>query len=319
MKRNRYAKKRQYSKRRKHSRYPYIIGISIILIAFVVGRQWSASDADVRSSVVGITGAMELCLTTSTDTIVVERYAIAQQGVWAERHWWWPSCRGRVLTPQFTDYTLQHAENDGLTNEDWTAWLDVYAKSTDAAIAQKEIEQKEQAYYLRSHGVQDEGYTRIAEYAQQTNMQLDSLRQSKKQHQAFGTPKKARLMSRYKLNVNWWDEDGQRHTAPCRTLVTEPTTQPKTMMVQTVEGKKPSGVYSVRHQYWGDVRPKEVATANLVASDSALMHRVLVAKGKMATDSTLSLPTLFTSQGAAVFTTDGKFVGLATLRRLLIK
>ncbi len=291
-------------------KYIPLIIIPIFFIVYLSVRQRPASDADVRAAVVAVNGRMELCLATDTDTIVVETRAIDQQGVWVERHWWWPSQGGRVLTVQLTDTTAQYAEKATADSKDWTAWLQAVQSSLDNVAEQKAEERRELEYYLRSHGVQDEGYTRIAEYAYQTDSLVDSLKRMKARYAAFGLPGQARWVCRYGVAVTWWDEDGQRQTTPCAPLVTAPATQPATMILQTALHKRPKGAYGVRHQYWGKDNPDVVYTATVVPADSTLPRRVLVAKGKRTKDGKLSIPEIFARKGAAMFSGGGKFLGV---------
>ncbi len=291
-------------------KYIPLIIIPLFFIVYLSVRQWPAGDANVRASAVAVSGRMEFCLATDTDTLVVEERPIDQQGVWVERHWWWPSCGGRVLTAQLTDSTAQYAEKATAGREDWTAWLQAVQSSLDSVAEQKAEERKELEYYLRCHGVQDEGYTRIAEYAHLTDSLVDSLKRMKARYAAFGLPKKARWVCRYNVAVTWWDKDGQRQTASCAPQVTAPATQPSTMILQTALRKRPKGVYGVRHQYWGKDNPEVVYTATIVPKDSTLPRHVLVAKGKRTKDGKLSVPKIFARQGAAMFSGNGKYLGI---------
>lgn len=52
------------------------------------------------------------------------------------------------------------------------------AEGTDSLgrlLERKQVERKELIYYLRSHGVIDEGYTQIATYANAQRIETDSL------------------------------------------------------------------------------------------------------------------------------------------------
>ncbi len=289
-------------------------GLLAVVLLFLSVRQWPADDADLRSSVVMVTGHVQFFLRSDSDTLVVAHQPVSQQGVWVERHWWWPSQGGRVLTSGVCSGL--GAQADSLSSGDWAGWLKAVTEKLQADIERREAAQKELRYYLNCHGVQDEGYTRIAEFALQNDTLTDSLRREKKLYEAFGTPKNVQLMSRYELSLKWWDEEGTLQTAACEPISVAAVEQPWPMLVRTVLGKKPDGVYSVRHQLWGGA-PEEVFTTTIIPSDSTLAHRVAVAQGGVTTDGKVALPSLFLPEGAAVFSKRGKFEGIVSQGKII--
>ncbi len=291
-------------------------GLLVLVLLLLSVRQWPADDGDLRSSVVMVTGRVQFSLCSDSDTLVVARRSVSQQGVWVERHWWWPSQGGRVITSRVGSGLVRQAENDSLGNGDWAAWLKTMTEKLQADIERREAAQKELHYYLSCHGVQDEGYTRIAEFAHQNDTLTDSLRNVKKLYEAFGAPKNVRLMSRYELSLMWWDEEGTLQTAACDPISVAAVDQPRTMLVRTVLGKKPDGIYSVRHQLWGD-EPDEVFTTTIIPSDSTLAHRVAVAQGRVTTEGKVALPSLFLPEGSAVFSKKGKFEGIVSQGKII--
>ena len=87
--------------RQKFFRYRFFILPCLLLafaLAWLIVRAFPASENDIRRSSCYVNGRSELCLFAHGDTLVLASDSVQIQGVWINRHWWWPSCDGRVLT-----------------------------------------------------------------------------------------------------------------------------------------------------------------------------------------------------------------------------
>ena len=87
--------------RQKFFRYRFFILPCLLLafaLAWLIVRAFPASENDIRRSSCYVNGRSELCLFAHGDTLVLASDSVHIQGVWINRHWWWPSCDGRVLT-----------------------------------------------------------------------------------------------------------------------------------------------------------------------------------------------------------------------------
>ena len=67
-------------------------------LAWLVLRAFPVSEVELRRSACLIDGRVCVCLVSGKDTVELMADSVHQEGVWINRHWWWPSCDGRVLT-----------------------------------------------------------------------------------------------------------------------------------------------------------------------------------------------------------------------------
>lgn len=135
----------------KFTRHKLIV-IGILLLAvglmWLIVRSLPATEEDLRRSTCFVEGKSYLCLASGKDTVVLKADNIRQQGVWINRHWWWPSCDGRVLT---IDNGINPIHRNHLENPDTLKKL--VAEGTDSLgrlLERKQVERKELIYYLRS-------------------------------------------------------------------------------------------------------------------------------------------------------------------------
>lgn len=295
-----------------------IIVISILCVlcffAWLIVRAMPATEDDIRRSSCFVKGQSYLCLVANKDTVVLHSDSINQQGVWINRHWWWPSCDGRVLTISFNRDTtsipeaIRHLKlNDADTVRKYIA---IGADSLYRLLGRKEIERKELEYYLRSHGVIDEGYTQIANYAQGQLKETKSLRiraeKLRKMLKADSLSKGKvafRLVRKNIYKVSWYDNGDSLETVSCDPLITSVSDNGKPMIVHTHRSIKPWGVYAVRNVPWGAARHRKIITVTLGGAPILTTGRYDRGKGH-------DLPSLFAVNGSPVFTQHGRFIGI---------
>lgn len=293
-------------------RHKVALGIAASLVAMAAVPMAStlpASADDIRRSACIVQGQVQLCLINGTDTIVLHTDSISQQGVWVNRYWWWPSCGGKVLTIAQGNAPTHHANwDDSLHLGPQLAEL---TDSISRLLARKTMEHKELEYYLRSHGVQDEGYTKIAHYAEQQTHETDSLKAVHRMLKAIRLDKQARMARRFMLQVAWFDADGQRQQSTCEPLWVDMGHRGHPIVVQTDRSTAPWGAYAVGRMPWTSVATGQVYAACVAAQDTALAHRTLLVTGSVRADGRHDLPTLFAPDGSPMFNRHGRFVGLA--------
>lgn len=284
-------------------------------VAWLIVRASPATETDIRRSACLVEGRGSLCLVADGDTVVLRSDTVRQQGVWINRHWWWPSCDGRVLT---MNRGVVPVQVKGLSNPDSLRHL--FAVGTDSLgrlLKRKDTERKELQYYLRSHGVIDEGYTQIAAYANAQAKETDSLSRLYtkltewgKKHDKKG--KQWLLLRRYDCRVSWYGRNDSLRTVACLPVCTSLTNDGEPMIIHTLRSTKPWDAYAVRNVPWGAARHRKVVTVTLLA------HEGHVAKGKQTILATgdydrhrgHDLPRLFAADGSPVFTLHGRFIGI---------
>ncbi|MBM6994002.1 MAG: hypothetical protein I3J02_12210 [Prevotella sp.] len=306
MNRHSIARLTQRVRRRKILFILCLLGATLLLM--LLSRLLPPTETEMRRSACMIEGHTQLCLIAGRDTIVLHSDSVNQQGVWINRHWWWPSCDGRVLTVEQGCNAIHHSKTTEV--KQLAHLLVTFTDSIGRLVNRKDVEKKELEYYLRSHGVQDEGYTRIAQYADLQTKETDSLKRIYDRLTAFKTKANLKLAQRYLLRVAWFNNDGQLEQAQCLPLVSEANHQGRPMIVHTLRSIKPWGAYAVRNLIWGGADHKEIVTVTLVPQDTITPHHALLATGLYIRGGKHNIPKLFARDGSPVFTRHGQFIGI---------
>ncbi len=288
--------------------------LAIVFVSMLLVRMMPPSETEIRRSACLVEGRSELCMASGADTIVLRADSVNQQGVWINKHWWWPSCDGRVLTiaqgirPQMKGRTFSESNLPAL--------LQAVTDSMGRLVERKDVERKELEYYLRSHGVQDEGYTRIAHYSDLQKIETDSLKQVYKLWKAFKPSAHMKLVHRYRLRVLWFNNDDQLEQTACLPLVSDLSRQGEPIIVHTMKSMKPWGAYAVRKLIWGGSDHKQVMSVTLVPQDSTAAHHALLTTGIYTRGRQHNIPALFARDGSPVFTKYGQFIGIISQKEV---
>ena len=295
----------------KFTRHKLIV-IGILLLAvglmWLIVRSLPATEEDLRRSTCFVEGKSYLCLASGKDTVVLKADNIRQQGVWINRHWWWPSCDGRVLT---IDNGINPIHRNHLENPDTLKKL--VAEGTDSLgrlLERKQVERKELIYYLRSHGVIDEGYTQIATYANAQRIETDSLASRYRKLTAMKSIKSLRLFRKGVYQVSWYDNGGKLKHVSCKPIFTPLDNTGQPIILHTQRSLKPWGVYAVRNVPWGVARHKKIIVVALSATNKLTDHHAILITGDYERGHNHDVPSLFAVDGSPVFSPHGRFLGI---------
>lgn len=297
--------------RQKIYRYRFLL-IPLTLLLFVLAwlmvRAFPASDSDIRRSTCFVDGQSALCLCSHGDTIVLASDSVHGQGVWINRHWWWPSCDGRVLTIEQGHDPMAHrhlADGDSIRR-----LIEQQTDSLGHLLNRKVTERQELLYYLRSHGIIDEGYTQIAAYASRQSRETDSLKKIYDRLKAFHYTTGTRLFRKGTYHVSWYSAKGVLRRLGCQPVYTPLGHLGQPVILHTFRSIKPWGVYAVRNVPWGVSHHKKVITVTLSPDDKSQDHHAVLACGRYENHGEHNLPELFAVDGSPVFTLHGRFIGL---------
>lgn len=304
-------------------RHWLLLVITIVLLT-VVGwscwNVWPFDRTDMLRSSCTIDGEALLYLRTGKDSVLLSRTPTHRQGVWANRHWWAPSCSGRLLTsvpviPFFRRYgwpVSQQALREGIEDA---------ADSLQDVLHRREIESKELAYYLRTHGVQDEGYDRIAQYSIEQKRMVDALR--KLVHALNAIPAKAPLnlfVVEHDTAV-CRDGDGQVMRMPCEPLAWsghfDRSTRERvsagngSVWLRTADHATPSGACAVSLFPWTLRNNERKALTVVILPKDTLLVDNWLQHGR------LSQPRMFAPDGASVFTKRGYCLGVSVKKEIV--
>lgn len=292
----------------RHWRLACAITLPTATLLWIGVRALPASEANMRASACLVDGQSKLCVVVGSDTIAVTTDEVHGQGVWINQHWWWPSCSGRVLTTQQGNDRTDHGA--WLIADSLPHLIAAQADTLGTLLQRKGTERKELQYYLRCHGVQDEGYQRIATYATQQARETDSLAliyKALKAHQPF---KKARLVRVGHYSVAWYDGDGVLQRAQCEPVITPIGQLGNPIILQTADHSKPWAAYAVRHTPLTFTLSHKIFTVKVSAEDT--IHHALIVRGTYSAGRRHDFPWLFAPDGSPVFTSHGKFIGVVS-------
>ena len=282
------------------------MSVAVGVVALWLASRWlPASDAAMRRSACAVEGRVSLCLVVGADTLTLRSDSVAQQGVWVDDRWWWPGCSGRLLTVSRGGMARDTAR---LAH----APLDVLAEridSVDALLGRKETERKELAYYLRTHGVIDEGYDRIAAYAEAQLGETDSLARLAARLRAWRDRNAAKarrgcaIARKHEYVVKWRDERDSLLTARAEPLVLPAEACGRAVVARARVTGKPRGACAVSLLPW---------TWRCRGDELALVVPSMLVAGACDSLGLHDLPSLFAADGTPLFTAHGRFVGVVS-------
>ena len=232
----------------------------------------------------------------------VHRYWTA--GCWVNEWPLLPSCHGRVAT-------VMHRRQGTLPKE----MTDVGEQCRDYMNAELKTlrgQTAELKYYLRVHGVQDEGYQRIAAIAQRVEADYDECRKMKRLLDSVGTRARFSAVCRHSYTVAWRDTTGHVQRTPCRVAAADKAQ--RTLLLQTTDGTTPSGVSTVALLPWnmqggGEIRITGYGGLGVQGLECDTVTVSIVA-GRISARNKHDIPDILASDGSATYTVRGLFVGL---------
>lgn len=297
------------SKNKTHRLWLSVAAVMLLAAcSWLTVRLLPASADNMRHATCFVDGHAQLCLVTGTDTLVLRADSVHQQGVWINKHWWWPSCDGRVLT--LCPTTRLALPADSMAHATPTKLVALLTDSLGRLLQRKQTEEKEQRYYLRSHGVQDEGYTRIATYATaqaKATALLDSTYHALKGLKITPQTRVVRI-GRYRLS--WYDDDNHLNVVSCKPFVYNANQQGHPVILYAANDKKPWKAYAVRNVPWGIEASNNILLATIAPTDTVAPARVLLVPGRYARNGRHDVPRLLARNGTPMFTAGGRFAGI---------
>lgn len=284
-----------------------VLAVALLPVAALLwlgSRLLPSSEADMRRAVCLVDGVAQLCVVMDSDTTVVWTDSVHTEGVWVADSWWRPGTGRSILTVQPCNPFIQRLAADSVP-----ALIATQTDSLQRLLQRKEIERKELAYYLRCHGVQDDGYQHIAEYAERQFVELDSLQHIYNALNTLASRQHAQLVQRSRCSASWTDAAGRLQHVACRPTVTPVAPADPLLTLHPISDSRTVGAHVVRSLPWAaHLLPSSIIAVKAVGNDTTLLTLLVPAT---ASDSTHhDLPHLFAADGSPVFSSRGWFVGV---------
>lgn len=227
-------------------------------------------------------------------------------GCWMNRWPGFPSCRGRIVTALGNQPTMPNADARTL--------LQRTVQHLKTTIKSAKTEDEEINYYLRSHGVQDEGYQLIAATSVDGKALLAKMKATADTADSLLALKtKLKIVRRVRYEAFYRDGDSAKvRSVEC--LMMAQSRDRKLALLQTTDGKTPADVKTQYLLPWDTTNHTlfAVGFGGLgVGLSSASDATPTIVKGRR-TGNQHNFPRVLVSDGCPLFTPRGLFAGIAT-------
>lgn len=306
--------------------------VAIVLIIYVVSfLPCQTEKMEQRTALIEHKSYYELCISgkpvawfgSLTDSCINEKIMLSADssivnknmlnGCWVNKYAFIPSCRGMILTtdPDSTAYKIISAANRNIGNV-----IKNTAEKLEKTIKSLNRKDEELKYYLSVHNVNDDGYNTMAYYdgllKKQKELAEKALETIKKAEKAKSTS--VRLVSKYTLLYK--DTANNIVRIACNMLT--PASEKPFRIIQTADKKTPDCASATYLHQW--FTPATDAARDIIVASypgaSLSRHDAKTAKaatfsGKAAADGRHDVPPLLAPDGAAVYTADGRMMGIS--------
>ncbi len=262
--------------------------ISVLAAGWVTLRAWPESDGNVLASVVRVTETKYYICEDDT----LRQFTFSADGFCPNDIWLYPSNKGRVITA-ISD-TMQCAI-------DTMKPRDFIEKEIDTLSVQRRKlyhANEELRYYLRVHGVQDEGYDIIAKYSTKLKKKLDSINNSISRLSKIAEKKEIRIKQIVNYVAYYQGFSTIRQKVPLKYIKSSKGREYK--LLSTVDEKKMPYINSIN-----------ILPFNVAIDDSIV--------GVSTSRKYISIPVVLCNSGAPLFSERGTFVGMKLKHRIVLR
>lgn len=237
-------------------------------------------------------------------------------GFWTNRWPLMPSCRGRVVAPYTAEGGVPRSLND-------SAIVRLCRLSADIQLKRLQTQKSELDYYIRVHGVQDNGYQQIAALANSIKRAAMAVRTARNIIDSLAADKHHRhrfaLCTKATFSVTGHDDEGKTVRIPMH-LVSRDSTS-RLAVLQTSDHSTPDWAEPARLLPWNASTPRTVLTVatpalgiNGIESDTV---PPIIVQGTVQASGCHNLPRLLAPDGAPVYTRRGHFIGVVSGKKII--
>lgn len=217
-----------------------------------------------------------------------------------------PSCHGRIASVDAADVKVRLRRNADVGK--------LCREAVEQELKTLKGQNSELDYYLRVHGVQDNGYQQIAALAQHVRQNYAESLRAKAILDSLGTKARFSVATRSTYAVAYRDEAGTRRRAACRLLAHDARTH--AVILQTKNDSTPGGVHALtmlpwRHRGGGAIRVAGYGGLGVSGIECDTVG-VRLLPGHSTKYGRHDIPAVLASDGSAVFTARGQFLGITS-------
>lgn len=237
-------------------------------------------------------------------------------GCWVNRWMLVPSCWGRIATVYSRGATTPNIKGDSNI-------VNLCRLSIAQQLKTLKTQKSELDYYLRVHGVQDNGYQTIASFASHVNMAYnDVMRASQVIDSLVSDAQKKRhkfeLKSVTEYVAVYRDDEGKLMRYPLKRIFADGKRH--TMLLQTEDEATPSDVATISKSPWGNKANGGLRAVGFPGLGEKGLEcdtvSSIIIPGSLR-DYRHDLPRVLVSDGAPVFTAKGFFIGIVSGNRIV--
>lgn len=279
----------------------------------VVGMTHGELRLDGRPLIFFSTTVGDSLLTDATDTIALAVDTTYAMGCWTHHTALWPSCRGRAMT---VDTLLgQRLPTDAQRVVACTR------RMLERRIATTKHDLSELRYYLRVHGVQDEGYHDIAQLTASRATQLSRDRRTLAVLDSIAALKGKLSLSRvttYELRQQLADNSWTSHA--CHIEAADTASQ--LVLLRLDDSRTPQEAKPVVLPPWQAEAEGEALAVSLGGIGEGLPFNTadtLVVVGGQLQTAAHDFPRVLVTDGAPVFSPSGRFIGMVRGQQIILR
>ena len=314
----------KYSKKKL---FLVIIGILVVLSAAVVTWQLLPSSmATMRGSVVmveqttwqevlvdgkpklyfnAVAGDSALLGVTANRDSALHHRRVA--GCWVNRWQMLPSCFGRIVTVACPTPSAPKQNDDSTI-------VRLCKQSIAMQLKTLKAQKAELDYYLRVHGVQDNGYQRIAALTTRLTATYNDVERAAKFIDSLANAKNHKFGFRTMATYTAFFRDSEGKRTKADLFVAERNTKRGIMLLKTKDETTPDGARPLSISPWNHNAERDIRAVGFPGlGENGLECDTIspaIIPGHKTKGNCHDLPTLLASDGAPVFTAKGRFIGI---------
>lgn len=216
-------------------------------------------------------------------------------GVWINRLMMFPSCRGRIITVYKEPEHASYIEN----TKDLKYFITRQCDSLEKKYKGIKSEISELNYYLRVHGVQDEGFNVIAKHANDKRKHADSIKSLISVLHKISSSKTIEVKRNDEYYIVYKGKDLKNSYEKCR-LISQGS---NICLIQTENKKTPAGVKAVYFNSMSESFNDHDETV-FVPSHSNIVPGTVKLNGEH------DIPLMQAEDGSPVFNSQKRFIGI---------
>lgn len=284
----------------------WLFALSLPLGSWLAWLFWPVQRKDMWRTTVLLRMKAEWGVRVGKDWVVLGASKQQCQGAWQRSYWWRPG--GNLLLTS----ALPHPQWP--INTPWPQseasvkqMVQQTADSLKRVLWRMNKQKIELDYYLRSHGVIDEGYDDLAHLAAQHTQQMDSLTKLKRRLQNMAQKPNMRTEMRVTTTATWRDKWGKEHTIKLPQVIRHTPSNDLYMWIVSSQEVKKSVCAGAAIPFFSPSDGKRVVVPVLLSPSD---KKRLVIIDDTLRQQQLTLPALWRPMGAPVFSSRGVWLGV---------